>query len=312
MEYKHFHIVITGATSPVGISIINEWVKHNKNILAIIRPNSKNRKRLPVADNIHIVECNLEDLDTLDSLNYTCDIFYHIAWKGTNKSDRLDCMIQCENIAISMKAVQLAKKWQSTTFIGAGSQAEYGRIKGIINETTKVDPDTAYGIAKYAVGKLTYEYCKSNGIKFIWGRIFSAYGLYDGSNTLIMSLLHSLLANAPMALTKCEQQWDYINYKDVGRAFYLMALYGENGIYCIASGNKKPLIEYIKLIQKCADTDIQLGIGEIPYTCNQVMSLDVDISRLKNIGFEIKVSFEEGINELIAQLKTKGGNTNEI
>ena len=91
-----------------------------------------------------------------------------------------------------------------------------------------------------------------------------------------------------------------------------MALYGENGVYCIASGNKKPLIEYIKLIQKCADTDIQLGIGEIPYTCNQVMSLDVDISRLKNIGFEIKVSFEEGINELIAQLKTKGGNTNEI
>lgn len=43
-----------------------------------------------------------------------------------------------------------------------------------------------------------------------------------------------------------------------------------------------------------------LGFGDIPYSVNQVMNLDVDISKLKkDTGFHPEITFEEGIQRTI-------------
>ena len=89
-------IVITGATSMIGIALIEQCIKKNIEVLAIVRKKTKNISRLPVSKNVHILECDLEDLCNVQVNNKGYDVFYHFAWTNTRKGDRDDPQKQLE------------------------------------------------------------------------------------------------------------------------------------------------------------------------------------------------------------------------
>jgi nucleoside-diphosphate-sugar epimerase len=64
------------------------------------------------------------------------------------------------------------------------------------------------------------------------------------------------------------------------------------------------LKEYIYIIKDAVDKNAQLMIGAVPYAPNQVMMLEVDISKLtQHTGFYPEYSFEEGIAETIEWIR---------
>lgn len=296
-------VIITGATSMMGISLIEQCIKNGVHVTAISRKNSSNLKRLPKSPFIEVVECDLdriEDLSKICSKNF--DVFYHFAWEATGKKDRLDPILQNNNVTTSLKAVKVAKDLGCHTFIGSGSQAEYGRVeREKISPTTPVNPDIAYGIAKYSACKLTQIYAEQLGINHIWGRIFSVYGIWDNEGTMVKSTIDKLLNGEKTEFTKGAQTWDYLFSEDAGRAFYLMGLKGKNrSIYCVGSGIARPLHSYIKIIGDNISPNSELGIGAVPYSPNQVMNLCADISSLtEDTGFVPEYTFERGIEKTI-------------
>ena len=67
----------------------------------------------------------------------------------------------------------------------------------------------------------------------------------------------------------------------------------------MGSGNAKPLKEYVKIIRDVMKSDVPLIFGGKPYSENQVMFLQADISDLKrDTGFEPRISFAEGIAKI--------------
>ena len=298
-------IVVTGATSMIGVSTINEAIKNNVEVLAIVRPNSNNLNRLPNSSLIKVLDCELDKLDTIDCIDDDYDVFYHFAWGNTDKTSRNDPILQENNIKYSLDAVNLAKKLGCKKFIGAGSQAEYGRVEGKLNASTPINPDIAYGMAKYAAGRLTNLRCKELGIEHIWVRILSVYGIYDNPNTMISYAVNELLAGHEPEFTKCEQKWDYLFSEDSARAFYLIGEKGKaNKIYCLGSGIARPLADYVKVINKLLEKPENTGIGKKDYAPNQVMHLEADISELTtDTGFKPKITFEEGLKRTINWLK---------
>lgn len=58
-------------------------------------------------------------------------MMFHFGWMGTTGAARNDMDLQCRNIAYTIDAVRLAQRFGCKTFIGAGSQAEYGRTEKI-------------------------------------------------------------------------------------------------------------------------------------------------------------------------------------
>lgn len=62
------------------------------------------------------------------------------------------CFCQTDNIKNELEAVKLAKRFGCETFVGAGSQAENGRLKDgeKVSPTSPTNPDNGYGIAKLA------------------------------------------------------------------------------------------------------------------------------------------------------------------
>ena len=206
-----------------------------------------------------------------------------------------------------MQAFAAAQALGCSKFVGAGSQAEYGKLDiPRIAPDSPVNPVQAYGIAKYAAGKLVMEAAKKTDISCLWVRIFSVYGIYDKPTTMIASTLRKLLAKEPTSFTKAEQQWDYLFSEDAGDAFYLI---GEKAtghkVYCLGSGESRELRHFIEDIRNIADPDAALGFGEIPYTPQTVMHLCADTRTLReDTGFVPKTSFREGIFQTIRWMQS--------
>jgi nucleoside-diphosphate-sugar epimerase len=144
--------------------------------------------------------------------------------------------------------------------------------------------------------------CEQKAMEHIWVRICSVYGPYDGENTMVMSLIGKLLRGERPALTGGEQLWDYLYAADAGRALALLQDKGISGrIYCLGSGQARPLLSYIEDIRDSIDPNAGLGVGEVPYAPNQVMHLCADITALtEDTGFTPEYTFARGIQETIA------------
>lgn len=306
-------VVITGATGMIGRALIKYLLEKDISILAIVREGSKKALDMPKHKSLRIVECSLNNLKKLEILENNYDTFFHFAWDGTFGNSRNEEEIQSNNIQYTIDALKLAKRLGCNTFIGAGSQAEYGRVEGIINENTGANPENFYGKAKLEAGKVSRKVASNEKIRHIWTRIFSVYGPYDNEKTMVMSSINKMLFEQESPeYTKGEQMWDYIYSEDVAKAFYLIGEKGKNNAtYCIAQGEAHPLYTYIEQIRNKINKDITLKLGVIPYSEKQVMNLRVDISKLKeDTGFYPEYTFEKGIEKTIKWCK-EGFENNE-
>ena len=295
-------IVLDGATSMLGLALIHECIAKEVEVIAIARKDSARLGVLPVSKYVRIIKANQNDLQDLQLENIgECDVYYHYAWSNTRSEERRNVFLQEPNIQYTLDAVKLAKRMGCKRFIGAGSQAEYGRVSGVIGSETPVNPEVAYGIVKYAAGKMAKILCNELEMECIWTRTFSVYGIGDNVTTLVMHAIDKLLKKEKPSFTKAEQQWDYLYSKDAGKAFFLIGECGKPGkTYCIGSGKSRPLKEYIISIRDEIDKKLPVGIGELPYAPMQVMNLQVDISELQaDTGFVPEYEFEQGIRETI-------------
>ena len=161
-----------------------------------------------------------EDLD--NAIN--ADIFIHCAWKGVSNTEREQSSQITYNITLTIDSVILANRVKCKKWVGIGSQAEYGIVNSIANEdTTPINPFSAYGKAKVACYWAASGLCQVFGLNILWCRVFSLYGINDNPNYLIPYVIQSLIVGKSPSLTGCEQKWDYLHVKDGTAAIFDLA-----------------------------------------------------------------------------------------
>lgn len=294
--------VITGPTGAIGMALIQCLADNGIDVVAVVRPGSARADRIRESEHVSVVYCDLKELDKLPSLiEGGADVFYHFAWDGTFGDSRNNMYLQNNNVKYALDAVDAAYELGCKTFIGAGSQAEYGRFEGDLNASVPAFPENGYGIAKLCAGQMTRIACQQKGIRHIWTRILSIYGPYDGDKTMVSSTIIKLMNSEKPSCTKGEQMWDYLYSKDAARAFMMLADGGVDGrVYCLGGGIARPLKDYINLIRDAVGNDVEIGFGDIPYSDKQVMHLCADIKELtKDTGFTPIYTFEQGIGETV-------------
>ena len=296
--------VVTGATGAIGMALLELLEKNKIKTLVLCRMSSSRSSRIKESEYITKADCPLSEIKNF-SLEEKYDVFFHFAWDGTFGDSRNDMYLQNNNVKYTLDAVNLASRLGCTTFVGAGSQAEYGRCEGEVSPDTLARPETGYGIAKLSAGLFSREEASKLNIKHIWARILSVYGPYDTERTMVMSTIRKLMQKDVPEFTPAEQMWDYLYSKDAARAFLALAEHGRHGeVYCLGSGEAYPLKEYILKIRDAVCADAALAIGKIPYPERQPMYLKADISKLKDhTGFEPSYPFEEGIAQTVRWAK---------
>ena len=294
-------VIISGATSSIGIALCEECVTNGIGVVAIIRPESSKCSLIPKSNLIEIVESELSDYDSINSEGIHADAFFHLAWASTDGAEARDnTYAQADNIQATLKAVELAKRCNCKVFVGAGSQAEYGRTNEVLTGGTVCNPETAYGMTKLCAGMLSRLMCRQKGIDHVWTRILSAYGPNCSKRTVISYAVDTLLRGEKPILSDGRQVWDFIYISDVVRALLACARSGVSGkTYVIGYGKSKLLREFLEEARDILSPGQDMGFGERPYNADAVMHLECDISELTaDTGFFPTVDFEEGIRRL--------------
>lgn len=293
-------IIVTGATGAVGSAVVRRALARDIQVTCIVHQGSKRLSNLPQNNRVSIVECNLADYRTL-KMEGEFDAFIHLSWEKTFGASRDDAEIQTRNIQYTLDACHLAKRCGCKVFVGAGSQAEYGVQEVDLTPDLPVKPESGYGIAKYAAGKLSAMLCKSLGMRQNWVRILSVYGPNDGENTLISYVIRELKYGRSPELTKCEQMWDYLYADDAGDAILEIAEKGVDGkVYPLGSGFGRKLSEYINDICQVINPSVKMRFGVKEYYPHQPMHLVADISELsKDTGWMPKHTFIQGVSIFI-------------
>lgn len=292
--------IITGPTGAVGMALAKVLREQGMEVTAVCHRGSGRNRQIPREPGVRTIDCDLDEIRKLSQqLPHDYDIFYHLAWAGTAGSARDDTALQIKNIRYTVDAVETAKALGCRCFVGAGSQAEYGRSREKLDARTRTFPENGYGMAKLCAGQMSRLRCEQLGMRHVWTRILSVYGPYDGGGSLVSSMLRKLLRGEKASCTKGEQVWDYIYSEDAARALYAAGRYGRHGkTYCIGSGEGKPLAEYIRQIRDAVSPRGEIGFGDVPYGEKQVMYLCADIRELtEDTGFVPEVGFGEGIRK---------------
>lgn len=293
-------IVVTGATSMIGTALIEVAVREKTEVYAIIRPGTNRMDRLVSSPLIHIVYGTLDSLGQIKDIPNDCDVLYHFAWVGTSKQTRDDPDIQEQNIRYTLDAVELAKKTGCRRFIGAGSQAEYGPVDGIIDENTKFNPVISYGIAKYAAYILSRKLCEKLRLEHVWGRIFSVYGPHDNEGTMIKYALECWEKGEVAQFSTGTQYWNYLYESDAGEMFFRM---GQKDVpvdtYFVANIDSKPLREYIDILIKVYGEKAKVEF--VSNNQKSIIGLNIDMSRtMKILKYKPVIPFKLGIERIIS------------
>ena len=299
-------IIVSGATSMIGTALIKAAEQKGTEIYAIIRPDTDRKKRLVKSSLVHPVYGTMEELRAIDNMPVDCDVFYHFAWGGTSKTDRDDPLIHERNIKYTLDAVELAERCGCRRFVGAGSQAEYGPVEGVINEETEFAPIISYGIAKYAAGILSRKLCEQKGLEHVWGRIFSVYGPHDNAGTMLDYAIRCWEKGETAKFSSGTQFWNYLFEDDAGQLFFDMGKDSiPSGTYFVAHSESKPLRDYIEIMMKVYGSAAKAEFSEP--TSSNIPGLKVDMKKTINVlRYGRMVDFEEGIKKMIKHYTMNG------
>ena len=289
--------VITGPTGAIGTALCRLLAQKRIRVFAVVHPGSVRSEHLLEMDGVELIRCDAAEADKLSRLIPGADAFFHLAWAKTVGSGRNDMDAQIRNIRYTVDACRAAFQLGCSVFVGAGSQAEYGRVDHALTSDTPCFPENGYGMAKLCAGQMSRAECEHLKVDHVWARILSVYGPYDRRGTMVMSTIRKLLDGEKPALTSGIQIWDYLYADDAAEGLFRMACSGKNGsVYPLGSGEARPLCEYIRCLRDSVNPALPLGFGEIPMADKQVMHLESDIRELqRDTGFTPKTSFAEGI-----------------
>lgn len=316
------NIVVTGATSFLGLAMVKKLLYLKHQVFAVVRPGSANLSGLEAVQKeakrqgekmLHVIPMELERLDGIQELiGEVCDIFLHFGWDGSGSQNRVKVQVQQKNAEDSMKALEGARRLGCRRFLFSGSQAEYGVHQNAMTEETRCQPVSEYGKAKLEFYNRARQQCdrwKKEGLaemEYIHARIFSIYGPGDHQGSLVNTCLDTCLRGGHMELGACTQQWNYLYIDDFTEAmvslmFCHKALTGD-GIYNIAGGSgvTVPLRNYVEAIYGICGKRGSFVYGKLAPGAEGPANLIPDISKLtETTGWHPTITFEEGIRRML-------------
>jgi len=300
-------ILITGATGFLGSHIAEGLVRQKYKVVATKRKLSSMNRANDFREKVTWIDSDDEIILEKEILKYNPDILIHAAWGGVKADDRNNWSEQGKNLSFLLSLFNIIKKTKISKIISLGSQAEYGKFEGIIDEEYPCNPNSAYGAIKVSSSILLKSFAEQNNIEWYWIRLFSVFGPGEDLDWLIPSAINNLITKRVMSLTLCEQKYDYLYIKDFVRGILAVIQSNNNysDVYNFSSGKSIELKEILTYLEnKLSPRKKLLAFGEFPYRANQVMHMQGNSDKFfQTFNFKPNYSIFEGLEETVKYYK---------
>jgi UDP-glucose 4-epimerase len=308
--------LVTGASGHLGSYLTRRLLDCGEEVSVLVRPGSDLWRLEGVLNRVQLIRADFGDIEKASEAIYrqSPDTVFHCAWSGVTSDTRNRPEHMIQNVNAGLRLFQVAHAAGCRCWVGIGSQAEYGRQTTILREDLVAKPDTAYGVAKFCLGKLLETLCEKSGVRYVWLRLLATYGPKDDLKHLIPSVIEKLLEGARPSLTAGEQHWDYLYIEDAAEAIQRVAGAPEvQGIYNLASGEAPSVRSIVTLLRDMIDPSLTIGFGDIPYGPNGAFNLQADVTQLrKATGWSPHTSLESGLKRTLdwhRSLASRNGKT---
>lgn len=296
--------IVTGGTGFVGSHLVRRLLREGVKVAVLVRPNSDSWRIADVLADVELIEGDLTAVEEAGRAihSFAPEVVFHLAWNGATSNRYQDDPAQVfNNLLGSLQLVRIANQSKCRRWIGLGSVLECGRYDIPVVEDVHPLPKTLYAMAKHSVSLLAGRLCEVFGMRFIWLRLFWAYGPADDPLRMIPYVILSLLGGQKPALTLGQQRWDYLYVEDVVDAIWRTAdAPGAQGILNLGSGEAHTIRSVVERIRDLIDPCMPLGFGEVPYQPDRIKHLQADITRLQRAsGWNPRVALDEGLQHTV-------------
>jgi nucleoside-diphosphate-sugar epimerase len=212
----------------------------------------------------------------------------------------------CENI---FEAI-IAQQQPYPRVVITGSASEYGIVEGVdpVNEDDDLNGSNDYAQSKINEVKTAQNYAKEHGIGLTVARVFNPIGPGMGEKFLISSLLRQIQAikageQDDISVSRLDSMRDYIDIRDVARAYHAIVLRGneEQIVVNVGSGKSTTNGELIDSLLDLVELNNKPTIIETQSEPEPNYAACADISRIKAVfgwepSYELSTSMEDIVN----------------
>ena len=295
----HSTVIVTGASSFIGMHIAKYLVSLNYNVIATVskircKYQGIQEQRLRVLENAGI---RLEQLDLtcVDQILKIVDSYrpqywiQHAGWAQDYASWNFDFERAFMLNIKPLKDIYLAlAKVGSRGLILTGSDAEYGDIPLPFKEEGYCKPTLPYGLSKLMQSSYARQLAEHYKVKTRVARVFIPFGELDNPNKLLPTVIERLRSNQSIGLSPCTQSRDFVYVDDLVEGYHsLMRDLDRDTLFDafnLASGHptslKQLLTETVWFFNKPIEL-LQFGVQ--PMRENENMNSYADISKAKII-----------------------------
>ncbi len=309
--------LITGGAGFIGSSLTEVLLNTQNNVIVIdnfcdfydISIKKRNIENFLNKKNYKLYEADIRDYKKINEIfeENKIDIVIHLAgMAGVRNSIENPILYQEVNCIGTQNILEVMKKNNIKKGIFASSSSVYGNCKTVpFKENMIVD----YAISPYAATKKSNEimahvYYKLYGIDIFMLRFFTVYGPKQRPDLAISKFTKLILENKPIPMFgdgTTSRDYTYISDIVDGIIKSIEYLKNNSNVYEVLNiGNSYPVkLKYMidilvkKLNKKITIQNLPMKLGDVERTY-------ADIEKAKKlIGYNPKVSFEEGIDRFI-------------
>lgn len=138
------------------------------------------------------------------------------------------------------------------------------------------------------------------------------FGPGDDPSKFVSQMVRALVREqSPIALTPGEQTRDFIYIDDVVSALLAMLHWSDSACsglhqFDVGTGQELSIRMFLQMAREVAEKpSVHLDFGALPYRPREAMSVHVDNTRLKEMGWAPRVSLREGLRRTVAHERTK-------
>lgn len=269
-------VLVTGANGYLGQGIIKKLHEMGHNVVAT------DYKTNNVITSVRSIACDLFKVEDPYEYFGKPEVLLHLAWRDgfVHYSDA-----HIQDLPLHYQFIEKMSNGGINKISIMGSMHEIGFYEGSVNEDTKCNPTTPYGIGKNALRQLVYMLSTQKNFSYQWFR-----GYYIVGNSQYGSSIFSKITAAvhdgkkEFPFTQGLNQFDFIDYKDFCEQVVAGICQSKiNGIINICTGRPEKLSDRVERFIKENNYDITLKYGAFPDRPYDSKAIWGDDSKIKKI-----------------------------